>query len=336
MKELPKTGVVFAGIDGGGTRTRLALARGNGCVFGFAETGCCSFVELGLDRARLELEQLWKSAWQSANVSPRPADRLFIGTGSILSKADAEINCELAVSLGFASRENVQADNDACNALAGALEGRPGLLTISGTGSVCYGRNARGECWRAGGWGHLLHDTGSAYSLGLAAMIAATRAADGRGPATKLTAVVLESLEMRDLKEIYHKLHHVGVPRAGIAALAPRVAAAAEAGDGVANEILDAGADGLVEMILTVVGRLGLDRPEIAFTGGLITNARLFRQRVLARLVGKLSKFTLTETGHAPVFGAVLLACQNATGARPGAAFVENLRQSTANLKITV
>jgi N-acetylglucosamine kinase-like BadF-type ATPase len=334
MSEPCDSTLTLAGIDGGGTRTRLALVRGDGCLLGFAEAGCCSFVELGRERARQALDQLWQSAWQSANSPPRPADALFIGTGSILSAADAQTNCELALALCLGRPGGVSADNDACNALAGALSGRPGLLLISGTGSVCYGRNDRGQTWRAGGWGPLLNDAGSAHALGLAAMIAATRAADGRGRPTALTSVVLETLALRDLKEIYRKLHHNGTSRAETAAMAPRIVALAGAGDTVAAEILDQGADGLVEMVLTVASRFGLERPELALSGGLITNAASYRQRFLDRLAASLPNFTLVHEGFAPVLGAVMLACQNATGHPPTPYFLENLRQSTAALNL--
>jgi N-acetylglucosamine kinase-like BadF-type ATPase len=234
----------------------------------------------------------------------------------------------------LARTENVQADNDVCNAPAGALGGRSGLLLIAGTGSVCYGRNDAGEIWRAGGWGHLLNDAGSAYALGLAAMIAVTRAADGRGAPTALTDVVLKALALRDLKEIYFKLHHEGIPRAETAALAQPIVALAENGDTVAIQILEQGATGLVEMVLAVAGRLGLERPELALSGGLINNAARYRHRFLARLAERLPGFTLAREGLAPVFGAVMLACQMATGQPPSPPFIENLRRSTAALNL--
>lgn len=52
-------------------------------------------------------------------------------------------------------------------AWAGAFSGKPGIVVISGTGSIVYGRNAAGEEARAGGWGPLYGDQGSAYALGL-------------------------------------------------------------------------------------------------------------------------------------------------------------------------
>jgi N-acetylglucosamine kinase-like BadF-type ATPase len=318
----------LGGIDGGGSRTRLALAGEDGTVLGVAEAGCCSFVELGRARARQALGELWRKGWESAKAEPHAVDALFIGTGSILSEEDERTNCELGYDLGLATQGKIRAGNDAFNALAGGLSGRPGILLISGTGSACLGRNAQGKIWRAGGWGHLLQDVGSAYALGLGAMVAATRDADGRGEPTALTDLVREALGLRDLKEIYRKLHEPGISRAEIAALASRVITCAQEGDSVAQQLVREGVDGLVKMVTTVAERLGLAQPELALTGGLINNSDSFRQSFKARIAHELPGVRFSGSGLAPVLGAVMLALELATGITPTADFLENLRRS--------
>jgi N-acetylglucosamine kinase-like BadF-type ATPase len=324
---------LLAGIDGGGTRTRLALVHEDGTLLGYAEGGPCGFTDIGLDRARQALGALWDEAWRSAGAAPRPADALFLGMGSVLSEADERTTCALTADLELARPWNVRASNDAWAALAGGLAGRPGILLIAGTGSACLGRNECRETWRAGGWGYLLDDVGSAYALGQAALIAATRDADGRGAPTALTTLVRQALGLSDLTEIFRKLHHDGVSRADVAALAPRVVAHAEAGDRVAGRILDQGVEGLIEMVATVARKLRLSRPELALTGGLITHAASFRALFCERLTRAVPHFTLAGAGFAPVFGAVMRALESATGALPDASFLDNLRRSTARLE---
>jgi N-acetylglucosamine kinase-like BadF-type ATPase len=193
---------IYAGIDGGGTRTRMALVEETGRLLGYATADSCSFADHGLEAARVGLAGLQRATWSAAGLAPRPAHALFMGMGSILSPHDARTNCDLAGSLSLAEPANIQADNDGWIAHAGGLAGRPGVLLISGTGSVCVGRNAAGDGWRAGGWGHLLNEAGSAYALGLDAMVAATREADGRGPKTSLTPLVCEMLQLPEIMEI--------------------------------------------------------------------------------------------------------------------------------------
>jgi N-acetylglucosamine kinase-like BadF-type ATPase len=318
---------VYAGIDGGGTRTRLALAAGDGTILCAVEGECVSFVELGAELAQARLARLWAKAWKVAGATPRRADGLFIGSGSVLAPTDEETYCQLAAAAGLADRASIWAGNDALNALAGGLEDRPGILLICGTGSVCFGRNAAGETWRAGGWGHLIDDAGSAYALVKAALLAATRAADGRGPSTVLTAMARQQLRLADLREVYRRIHAGGGNRAEMAALAPLVVAAAdEANDAEALSILRTGAGHLAEMVSTVCRRLGLDSPELYLTGGLIDQAASYRQLFLDALALSISKYSLAAGGYPPVLGAVLLAVGHATGKHPGTSFLNQLR----------
>jgi N-acetylglucosamine kinase-like BadF-type ATPase len=307
------------------------LVGESGNIVGHAVGTSCNFTDLGVEGAKTELARLWSKAWNKAGMNPRPADAVFMGLGSILSPRDAEINCEMAVEIGLADAGAVFAGNDAWNAHAAGLLGSHGILLMAGTGSACLGRNHRNENWRAGGWGHLLNERGSAYALGQAALVAATRDADGRGEPTGLKALVCDVLELGDLKEMFYKVHHIGVPRADIAALAPRVVALADEGDNVARRILADEADGLVEMVVTVARRLKLDSPELALTGGLINNATNYRGVFLGGLARKLPGFRLVEDGLAPVFGAVLLAVERGTGSVPAISFVETLHRNSAN-----
>lgn len=324
----------YAGIDGGGTRTRLALVAEAGHLLALVSGGSCSFTELGRKAAQEGLAGLWQEAWKQAGLPPHPASALFMGMGSILSPQDGAVNRELAVAVGMAAADAVFADNDAWNALAGGLIGRPGILLIAGTGSACLGRNAAGQTWRAGGWGHLLQDNGSAYAFGAAALVAATRDADARGPVTALKALVCQTLGLQDIREIYYKVHHDGVPRAAVAALAPAVVALAEEGDAVAQTILDAGAAGLVEMVVTVARQLQLEAPALALTGGLIHNASTFRRLFLDRLAHALPGFRLVSDGLPPVLGAVLLAREHRAGTPPPPDFVQNLQYSSMKISL--
>src|SRR5262245_40133550 len=82
--------------------------------------------------------------------------------------------------------------NDALIALEAGVNSAAGIVVVAGTGSIAYGRDARGRAARAGGWGYVLGDEGSGYWIGRQALQAVVRSADGRGPATSLTPLVLE------------------------------------------------------------------------------------------------------------------------------------------------
>src|SRR5262245_45624793 len=62
--------------------------------------------------------------------------------------------------------QRVEVISDVEAALLGALDGRPGLLVLAGTGSIVLGRDDEGRVARAGGLGPLIGDEGSAFWLG--------------------------------------------------------------------------------------------------------------------------------------------------------------------------
>ena len=97
--------------------------------------------------------------------------------------------------IGYKAR--VLVVNDALVALEAGAPGQPGVVIISGTGSIAYGRNAAGEAARAGGWGYVLGDEGSGYWIGRAALRAVLRAADERGPDDGADAAAARALRRR-------------------------------------------------------------------------------------------------------------------------------------------
>src|SRR5699024_3577731 len=64
------------------------------------------------------------------------------------------------------STASTTVDNDAIIALYSGTMGKPGIVQISGTGSITYGINEQGERSRVGGWGHFIDERGSGYGLG--------------------------------------------------------------------------------------------------------------------------------------------------------------------------
>ncbi len=82
--------------------------------------------------------------------------------------------------------ERVTVTSDALIAHAGALDGKPGVVLIAGTGVVALAIDADGALRTADGWGPRLGDEGGGAWIGGAGLRAALRAHDGRGPSTTL------------------------------------------------------------------------------------------------------------------------------------------------------
>ena len=93
-------------------------------------------------------------------------------------------------------------------ALQAGVGDAAGIVIVSGTGSIAYGRNEHGEASRAGGWGYVLGDEGSGYWIGRLALRAVVRHADGRGRVTSLTPRLLAHFGVERAAELIHKVYH--------------------------------------------------------------------------------------------------------------------------------
>ena len=145
-----------------------------------------------------------------------------------------------AVIRGIMKRIGCQARilvvNDALVALEAGAPEQPGVVVISGTGSIAYGRNARGEAARAGGWGYVLGDEGSGYWIGRAALRAVLRESDrararrrrSRDCCSRISASI-------GPQGLIHEVYHTNLKPAAIGALATCVQEAFTAGDAVAH-----------------------------------------------------------------------------------------------------
>ncbi|NQD89961.1 ATPase [Paenarthrobacter sp. CM16] len=150
-------------------------------------------------------------------------------------EASAEKSQELATML--ARRFSVPAAvlSDATSAQLGALQGAPGTTLIVGTGAVAFRFDEAGVLHRADGWGPYLGDRGSGRWIGQQGLQAVLEAHDG-GPATSLSAAAGALVESPEMLPGW--LAASENPYRAMARFAPLVLHAAEAGDGVANDII--------------------------------------------------------------------------------------------------
>lgn len=225
---------VFAGIDGGGTRTTLALADDEGREL-LRRVGPAGLVDPRHPAATGDmLAALVRDALAEAGVDEKPVALCAGLAGVGNEKERREVEAALAAG-GVAERVRVTTDGEI--ALEGALGGGAGVLLIAGTGSVGYARGADGRVERCGGWGMIVGDEGSAWSIGRGGLTAALRAADGRGAETVLLPHLLEHLKLSGPRTIPPWAGRAD--KAAVAALAIHVIDAAEAGDAVATEIVE-------------------------------------------------------------------------------------------------
>lgn len=313
------------GVDGGGTRTRAMALDAEGRVLGWALAGCGNYQTLG-DEGLSRLVDDLLARLPAASALDRSLCLALAGAGR---PAEQRAVAELAGTRGWAATFRVVTDGRA--ALEGAHGGSAGLIAISGTGSMVLGKDATGREARAGGHGPLLGDQGSGYALGLGALRAVFRARDGWGPRTclereLLVAIEAESSGLSGWDEVVPAVYRGPVGREQIAALAPRVFAAAREGDRVARELVEAAGRALGCQVAAVGERLGLGPAAVvAGVGGIFREADALWPALAAAARDRLPGLTYRSPLLPPVLGAALLARQ-AAGLVTSAGLVASLR----------
>jgi N-acetylglucosamine kinase-like BadF-type ATPase len=208
----------------------------------------------------------------------------------------------------------VRVKPDLAGARAGAFGGEPGIVVISGTGSVAFGRCEGGREARAGGWGPLFSDHGSAYAVALGALRLLADHEDGIRSAGALASRVLERWPAlgTDLRSWLRGVYRCGWQREQIAQVASEVAAAAEAGDAVALGLMACAAADLLELAAAVARNLGDHSLPIALQGGM---AGGILRRLVEQHLRAAGGPALIDARHSPLEGAVLLAAEALGGA---------------------
>jgi N-acetylmuramic acid 6-phosphate etherase len=278
---------LLLGIDGGGSHTVALLAQrdANGHrVLGRGESGPSNLQGVGAARATQSLDEAVGRAFTAARLPRCAVASACLGLSGAGRPSDQQIIRDWASAATLAT--HVEITSDAALLLAAGTPEGWGIAIVSGTGSIAMGQNAAGATARAGGWGPLLGDEGSGYLLVLEALRAVSHAADGRGSATALTERFVTALHVARPQELVTAVHGRGLERGDLAALAPVVLEAAEAGDAIAAAIVRKGAAALAAAAGSVARQLNLTGAPLplAFAGGVLLNSPFYRQQVLHEL----------------------------------------------------
>ena len=178
-----------------------------------------------------------------------------------------------------------------------------------------YGRNDRNEAARAGGWGYILADEGSAFWIGRQALRAVVREADGRGPATSLTPLVLEFFGVARPEQLVREVYRHYLKPSDIARCASLVEQARVAADAVAVQITSVAADELAAAVRSVVRQLEFANPfPVVMAGGAFHAVPWLQDALRARLADVEPAADVRLLDTEPALGAVRLALAEAAG----------------------
>jgi N-acetylglucosamine kinase-like BadF-type ATPase len=255
---------LIVGVDAGGTKCSGVVADEFGHLLRSARGAGANLHTHG----ELVVEKNLASLLDELCPDERP-EALCLGMAGVDRPGEDAVVMSLLKRLGF--KGNALVVNDAVIAIAAGAHDRVGVVVIAGTGSIAYGVDASGKIARAGGLGPILADEGSGGWIGHRGLLAAVRAAEGRGEATVLKDALFNVLSIASLSDLPAMAYGGGLTRERMAELAPTVIAVAQTGDVVASRIIDEACAELASAARSVVRQLdfkGAPYPLI-FSGGL-------------------------------------------------------------------
>jgi N-acetylglucosamine kinase-like BadF-type ATPase len=266
---------------------------------------------VGLQSARQALSGAIRAAFDDAHLAPAPVDVACLGLAGFDRPDDRRILAGWAAESHWAHRLVLGNDGDLVIA-AGTPEGW-GVGVIAGTGSIAVGRAPDGRTARAGGWGHLIGDEGSAYCVVLDALRLVARRADGRDPPAAghdpLTARLCAALGVTRPSEIVTALYTQDFDRSRIASLAPEVVAACASCPDTSRRLLSTAGEALAEVVVAVARSLGWlsGALPVGAAGGFLLSAAPILPAMTESLARQGYQASVTRVFN-PVRGAVVLA----------------------------
>jgi N-acetylglucosamine kinase-like BadF-type ATPase len=291
----------FLGVDGGQSGTVALIADEYGNVLGQGAAGPCNHVASSEAEAKLArvVQECVAAACAAAGIL---ASTEFQAACFGMSGGAADKRTTLQQSV--AAKQWLVTD-DAVIALSGALIGKPGVMVIAGTGSIALGRGLEGIVHRAGGWGYVFGDEGSAFDIVRQALRACLRAEEGWGDRTRLSDVLRLATGCSDMNAVLHMFYTPEWPRSRVAAIAAEVDACAAEGDPIATQLLAQAAQSLSLFAQSVARQIWKESSAVvcSYVGGVFHSAAvLHRYRALLELGG----CTVVAPALGPAAGALI------------------------------
>jgi glucosamine kinase len=295
---------LYLGIDAGGTKTDCAVSNGAE-LLGQASGESCKLARVGRTKAHDNLQHVVQGACDAARVMARDVQHICIGmAGASLPEAViwAQDTIREIIPDG-----TIYVAGDHVIAHRAAFGTSHGVLVISGTGSIAFGRNQNGETARAGGWGPAISDEGSAYWVGREAVAAALQEWD-RGDTDGLLSTIAQTWKVAPEEVV--RVANASEPR--FAELGTLVATVAEKGDTLARLVLERAGSALARLAGSVIHRLW---PEggvvpVALAGGVLQNSSVVRQAFRDAMKAESPEAAVSFAYVRPVLGALEIAAQ--------------------------
>jgi N-acetylglucosamine kinase-like BadF-type ATPase len=302
----------FLGVDGGGTKTEFVLVDEAGQVLARHREGSAYYLETGLDSLQAMLGRGIEAVLEQSSIAASRLTFAFFGLPAYGedSRLLDRLNGAASPTLAQAS---YRCGNDMVCAWAGALACRNGINIVAGTGSIAYGEFDQRQA-RAGGWGELFSDEGSAYWVAREGLNLFSRMSDGRAARGPLFELLRAHFEISFDLDICAAIYGQGpASRSNLAQLAPVIAEAARCGDVRARRIFTSGARELAAIVDATRARLGVPSEfalPVSYSGGMFRLTDLVLEPFEYALRNSDSVYDCVAPKLPPAAGAALYAAK--------------------------
>jgi N-acetylglucosamine kinase-like BadF-type ATPase len=296
------------GMDGGGTKTKCVITNYNFNPLHECQGGPSNFLIIGTEQVSETILSLILESTAKLNISTDDITSILIGTTGAGRENDAnklrDDFISYAKSKGYIFN-SFNVESDARIAIEGAFSGNAGALLIAGTGSIIFGKDKNNNVHRAGGYGRLLGDEGSGYSIGRKGLIETAKNFDGRNDSTLLTQLLNKDFEISSGAQLISQVYNNNFD---IASFAPKVIEAASIGDSLAIRILEEESDELIFHVRAMYKKLGEETMELCLVGGIISSKNYYSALFREKIKLQLPEVRIVEARFSPEIGAAIMA----------------------------
>lgn len=301
---------MIIGIDGGGTKTTGVAVDKDGSVLAFHTVGPSNPNSSTYETIRSEINDLFLVLTKGKALTSR--DVVFAGVSGVESGGKKEWFIDLLREFtGPLAR--IFVDNDAVTALYSETKGDPGIVCISGTGSIVFGINDRLKRDRVGGWGFLIGDGYSGFAIGKKALEHSFMEYDYGEPTGEMATQIVQHFKVGTVPELIPIIYDMGKSRDRVASIAKIVIELSNAGDEKAIGFLHEIADSMMKDITLLFHKLyenqgNYTKLPIVLTGGINQHAKVIINYFKEISLKELSPFSFKLASQHPVAGAIYAA----------------------------
>lgn len=273
------------GIDAGGTKTTAAAYDNEGNLLYQATTGFGNVTvdfEKGMENIKQAIDEI--IAKQGNEIS-----KIVLGCAGI-ETGDKKAKAREALEQKYGNI--IEVTNDAVLALYAALKGQDGILIIAGTGSIGYLKRGN-DVYRFGGWGHLINDDGSGYSIVMKAIRYIAYSFDTNNSDTALKRAIFAKLNISELRELIQFTY--ASSKGEIASLVPVIEQVANEGDMQAQSIFSWAGERLAYLVIGLCRTYNVIKPQIALNGSVIRKTEYVRSAFCDVLNCELDGYTIVN-----------------------------------------